>query len=113
MIIKRLSLCRYCQYINQILSDFFLLCITIFNVPYITIFCIFTTVYGILRMQYIRDLGNKMFLENSLQCQSFLMHNPAAVNVIVKIPSYMWKLVQRAGLISERSTENNIPKSNL
>lgn len=23
VIIKRLSLCRYCQYINQILSDFF------------------------------------------------------------------------------------------
>lgn len=44
-----------------------------------------------LRMQYIRDLGNKMFLENSLQCQSFIMHNPAEVNV--KITYYTWRLV--------------------
>lgn len=84
---------------------------TLFSVPYITVFCIFTTVYAILRMQYIRDLGNKMFLENSLQCQSFMMHNRAVVNVIVKITSYVWKLVERAGLISERSTENNSLKS--
>lgn len=36
----------------------------------------------------------------------FHMHNPAEVNVIVKITYYVWKLVERAVPISERSTEN-------
>lgn len=54
-----------------------------------------------------------MFLENSLQCQSFIMHNPAEMNVIVKITYYMWKLVQRAVPISERRRENNILKLSL
>lgn len=54
-----------------------------------------------------------MFLENSLQCQSFMTYNPAEKNVIVKIIYYMWRLVWRAVPISERSTENNILKLSL
>lgn len=54
-----------------------------------------------------------MFLENSLQCQSFMTYNPAEKNVIVKIIYYMWRLVWRSVPISERSTENNILKLSL
>lgn len=41
------------------------------------------------------------------------MHNPDAVNVIVKITYYMWKLAWRAVPISERITDSNILKLSL
>lgn len=113
MIIKRLSLCRYCQYINQILSDFFFTVYYYIQRPIYNNILYFHHCLWYSQNAINQGLGNKMFLENSLQCQSFMMHNPAAVNVIVKITSSMWKLVARAGLISERSTENSIRKLSL
>lgn len=72
--IKRLSLCRYCQYTNQILNNFFTVYDYIQGPRYNNILYYYYC-YNILRMRHIRDLGNKTFLENSLQCQSFITHN--------------------------------------
>lgn len=74
VIIKRLSLCRSCQYTYQILNDFFTVYCYIPRPRYNNILY-FHNCDDKLRMRYIRDSGNKMFLENSLQCQYFITHN--------------------------------------
>lgn len=83
VVIKQSSLCRYCQYSNQILNDFLTVYYYIqlprFNILY------FHPPLFMVCSEFSKSGTWVMFLENSLQCQSFIMHNPAELNVTVKI----------------------------